>query len=239
MAGVSKIIDLQSEPESRVRTAAFYALQNLARGERATVLTREEPSLVLEAINLQLRGRLAWRVFPQAGGWRAEVGLKEDAPPQDVIDLLIRHHASLDQLFVRALKRLNDGAVAEAAPFLIPFAAGLRAHIAFEDGILASRLGIPRSPAGDDPLSIMLREHQEILTHLALLEEGLAQQPPDETEVGAFCAILSGALAKHEHREENHLFPLWRLGLDGLPPGERQQLLDELLARLPWVDPPG
>lgn len=233
MAGAAKIIDLQGEPESRVRTAAFYALRDLARGERATVLTREEPSLLLEAVNLQLRGRLAWRVFPEAGTWRAEVGLREDAPPQDVLDLLTRHHASLDRLFVRALQRVNDGAVAEAAPLLASFAARLRAHIAFEDGVLASRLAVPASPAGDDPLSLMLREHREILAQLALLEEGLAQEPPDGTEVGAFCAILSGALAKHEHREENHLFPLWRLGHDRLPLAERRHLLEELLARLP------
>ncbi|GIX27324.1 MAG: hypothetical protein KatS3mg123_1205 [Burkholderiales bacterium] len=239
MAETAKIIDLQGEPESRVRTAAFYALRDLARGERATVLTREEPTLVLEAVNLQLRGRLAWRVFPEGGAWRAEVGLKEDAPPQDAIDLLTRHHASLDRLFVRALERVNDGAVAEAAPLLASFAAGLRAHIAFEDGVLALRLAVPASPAGDDPLSIMLREHREILVQLALLEECLAQEPPDRAEVGAFCAILSGTLAKHEHREENHLFPLWRLGLDRLPPAERRRLLDDLLARLPWMEPPG
>ncbi len=194
---------------------------------------------MLEAVNLQLRGRLTWRVFPEGQAWRAEVGLKEDAPPEDVIDLLTRHHGILDRLLVRALERVNNGAVAEAVPLLAGFATGLRAHVAFEDTVLASRLPVATRPAGDDPLSIMLREHREILAQLDLLEECLAQQPPDRAEVGAFCAILSGTLAKHEHREETQLFPLWRLGLDQLAPAQRQGLLDELSARLPPGDRPG
>lgn len=239
MVGTSRIIDLQNEPESRVRTAAFYALRDLARGEQATVLTQEEPTLVLEAVNLQLRGRLAWRIFQEGKAWRAEVGLKEDTPPQDVIDLLTRHHAWLDRLFARALERVNKAAVAEAAPLLASFAAGLRAHIAFEDSLLAPRLALAASPTGDDPLSVMLREHREILAQLALLEECLTQDPPDGTEAAVFCALLSGTLAKHEHREENRLFPLWRLSLEELAPAQRRRLLDDLLARLPWGDSPG
>lgn len=234
-----KVIDLRQEPTSRVRSAAFYALRDLRRGERVTLLTAEEPTLILEAVNLQLRGHLAWTAFPEAGAWRAEVGLRADVPPRDVIDLLARHHAWLDGLFARALQLVNAGAMDQAAPLFACFSAGLRAHIAVEDGVLAERLPVPTQPAGDDPLSIMLREHREILSQLALLERCLTPGAPEAAEAGAFFAILSGTLAKHEHREENNLFPLWSRGLADLPPEERQRLLEDLQGRLPFADGSG
>jgi hypothetical protein len=55
---------------------------------------------------------------------------------------------------------------------------------------------------------------------------------PDAWEVEPLVAILSGTLAKHEHREEQGLFPAWSARLAARPSGERDALLASVKARL-------
>lgn len=149
-------VDLCSEPASRVRGAAFYALKDLARGERA-------------------------------------------------------------------LQMLNRSDAVAAAPLLGAFAGALRRHMQAEDEVLAPAFRAAAS--ADSPLAIMLREHGEIRAQLCAVEECLAEEAPDLGEAGAYCAILSGTLAKHEHREESNLFPLWRAQLARLPAARREELM--------------
>ena len=74
----------------------------------------------------------------------------------------------------------------------------------------------------------MLREHDELLAQLNVVEgcfaEAPAGQAPEPWEIEPFVAILSGTLAKHEYREESQLFPLWAGGLLRGPPGEGDAL---------------
>jgi len=125
------------------------------------------------------------------------------------------------------LRRVNDPDGAAVAPAFAEFAAVLRRHVSFENVELAPlcAAGEPQTP--DAPTAIMLREHEEILRQLSVLEESIAAG--DRDEVGAFVAILSGTLAKHEHREEHGLFPRWRAALKVLAP----KALAELFARAP------
>ena len=62
-------------------------------------------------------------------------------------------------------------------------------------------------------LEIMLREHRELLEQLRVVESGLRDTPagvqPEAWELEPFVALLTGTLAKHEHREEGSVFPLW------------------------------
>jgi hemerythrin-like domain-containing protein len=126
----------------------------------------------------------------------------------------------------------SAGQAAEAAPLVPRFGDALKRHIAVEDKMLAPRLGVPRDPAGGDPLSIMLREHREILAQFELIEACFAAQPPDAAEASAFFAILSGTMAKHEHREENNLFPLWSAALARLSRDEAEALERQVAAAL-------
>jgi hypothetical protein len=93
------------------------------------------------------------------------------------------------------------------------------------------RLGASRA-AADEPPAVMLREHVEIAQQLALVEEVLAIDPVDGSELAVYCAILSGTLAKHEYREEHNLFPLWRVSLMRRGADERAALLEKAVAAL-------
>ncbi len=72
----------------------------------------------------------------------------------------------------------------------------------------------------------MLREHEEILEQTALLESQFDEGVDAGWEVAPYFALISGALAKHEGREETNLFPHWSRALRSLPDGGT-----ELLAR--------
>ena len=54
----------------------------------------------------------------------------------------------------------------------------------------------------------MLLEHDSIVIQSKLVEETLMEK--HYCMLPAICAVLSGSLAKHENREENTLFPIWR-----------------------------
>jgi hypothetical protein len=100
--------------------------------------------------------------------------------------------------------------------------------VAVENELLAPRLPPVLAPDGTDHVGIMLGEHDEILAQLGTVEAALAESAPEAWEVEPFLAILSGTLAKHEHREESNLFPRWQAALDALPPDDARALLAEV-----------
>jgi len=148
---------------------------------------------------------------------------RADTAPSGVIDLLVRDHRRLDELLAIALRRVNANDLAGARPLVAAFADGIRRHLRAENELLA-----PRLPAADgaEPVGIMLREHDEILAQLEQVEAVLGEGAPEPWEVEPFVAILSGTLAKHEHREESNLFPRWQGALDALAPDAAGELFD-------------
>lgn len=222
-------LDLRGTAPSRVQTAAFHAVRDLARGSAVILLTDESTGLLMESLNLQLRNLLAWETRAIAGGFRTRVVLREETEPTDVIDLLTRDHRRLDERLAIALRRVNAGDMAEARRLIADFAVGLARHLEAEDVMLAERLPQPAGADGESHVAIMLREHVEIRDQLAEVESGFgAAETPEPWEVEPFIAILSGTLAKHEYREETNLFPHWRAALARL--GEREQA--DLLAKV-------
>jgi Hemerythrin HHE cation binding domain len=218
-------VDLRNEPGSRVTLAALAAVGELRRGERCVLLTREDPALLMAALNLRLRDALAWETAAMPGHWRTTVRPAADTPPRDLIDALTRDHRRLDELLGRTLRLLNAGDSGRAKGLLDEFAAGLRRHARAENEILAPALG----PApGFEPLQLMLREHAELLEQLQAVEQCFVEAPagqfPEAWEVEPFAAILSGTVAKHEHREEGGLFPAWAAALAARPSEEREAL---------------
>lgn len=222
---MSETLDLRCEADSRLALASLGALRELRPGGELRLITREDPTLLLESLNLQLRDALRWELGAEAGHWEASVRLAEDVAPRDVLDTLRRDHRRLDGLLAKALRRLNAGDSAGARPLLEDFAAGLRRHARAENELLAPVLG-PRPAV--EPLEIMLREHDELLVQLDAVERCFAEaspgQPPEAWEIEPFVAILSGTLAKHEYREESQLFPLWAGELLRRPQGEGDAL---------------
>lgn len=227
------VLDLRDTAPSRVQTTAFYAVRDLARGQTVTLLTAENPDLLMASLNLQLRDALAWETQASAEGFRTRVVPRDETEPADVIDLLTRHHRQLDGQLAVALRRVNAGDMAEAGRLVGEFAAGLKRHLQAEDALLAERLPQPQGADGASHVEIMLREHAEIRAQLGEVEAGFgAATPPDAWEVEPFIAILSGTIAKHEHREESNLFPHWRAALVRMDAAAREALLGEVRAIL-------
>ncbi|HSD43407.1 MAG TPA: hemerythrin domain-containing protein [Burkholderiales bacterium] len=221
-------VDLRQEPAARVQTAAFYAVRDLGPGEAVRLVTADDPALMMASLNLQLRDALAWDVERDAHAWCATVRRRADTAPSGVIDLLVRDHRRLDELLAVALRRLNAQDLAGARPLVAEFAAGIGQHLVAENELLAPRLPPAVAPDGTDHVGIMLGEHDEILAQLREVEAALGESAAEAWEAEPFVAILSGTLAKHEHREESNLFPRWQAALDALPPEAARALLVEV-----------
>lgn len=227
--------DLRGEKHSHLTGAALDAVRAVKPGKAVTLLLDAEPSLLMKSLNLQLRENLAWEIKAAGQGWAVTVRHREDVAAGDVLALLAADHKQIDGLLAGALAALNRGDLVAALPLLQRFTGALRRHVAFEDGELAQAMGAARAPA-DAPPAVMLREHGEIAQQLALVEETLAIEPPDASELAVYCAILSGTLAKHEYREEQQLFPLWQAQLLRRDATERERLLERGQAAIAAVN---
>jgi hypothetical protein len=226
-------VDLRGEAQSRVQTAAFYEVRDLAPGEVVLLVTADDPGLMMRSLDLQLRETLAWSIEGAAGDYRTRVQLRSDTEVGETVDLLVRDHRRLDELFAKALRKVNANDVAGARPLVEVFAAAIRRHVELENELLAPILPRPRGPDGSDHVEIMLREHEEILRQLAEVESCFAEAAaPEAWEVEPFIAILSGTLAKHEYREESNLFPHWHAALAALDDDRRDELFGRARALL-------
>lgn len=230
MAGLDEIVDLTGEPAHRVQSAASYALKKLAPGQSVALITAQEPSLMMQSLDLQLGHQLAWTITEEHARWRIVVRHRADAPPSDVFDLLLRGHQKLDQRLSLAQRLLNDGDVAAAAPIVLEFARLLTRHMYVEDEMLTPFFS--EGGGHDEAIAMTRREHAEITSQLQLIEDCLLEGAAEAGEVSAFCAILSGTLAKHEHREENNLFPQWRARWAQKSAREREEMMRRVAAAL-------
>ncbi|MHB1677180.1 MAG: hemerythrin domain-containing protein [Sulfuriferula sp.] len=219
-------VDLCHIAASRLQMAAFQAVTGLQRGECIYLLTGQEPSLMLQSLNLQLRHRLNWQTEEEAPGkWRVLIRHREDVAPNDLMDILSRDHQRLDELFSLALKFANSGQPNEAVPLIIEFAAGLKRHVHVENDILVPVFRGPNT----EPVATMLREHDDILVQMAIIESYCTGREPVQVwELASFLAILSGTMAKHENREEQNLFPQWDSALRHASLEDRQALLAQV-----------
>lgn len=203
-------LDLRQETGSTVPTRAFYALKELGPGQSMELLTADDPTLIMDSITLQLRHKIAWELAARGGPWRVRVIYREDVEPLNLVDLLMRDHERLHKLFANAMHLCNAGKAPEAKPHLEQFGRGLRRHLYAEDLILSQAIALPRDPQDRDPVSMMIREHAGILNEVRVIESFFDDPQLDASEVAPLFALLSGNLAKHENREEQHVFRIWQ-----------------------------
>ena len=220
--------DLNMSPHSY----AFYELRELRPGESATLKMAEEPAILMKSLEIQLRRGIHWEVLEEGPPvWTVSVKRRDDVDAADLVDLLTRDHLRIDKLFAQALHLTNANKVEEALPYFRQFAEALRTHLGVEDEILVPRFELPRSPGGEDPTSIMLHEHQEILKQTVMMEELIDSGMGDAGMLAPFFAMLSGQLAKHEYREEENLFPHWKRLLRNIE-GEEDELFKAVRDRI-------
>ncbi len=211
------VLDLRGLAE-HAHTRAYYTLRELQPGQVFEVWLDQDPGLLMDAVGLQLRHGIHWEpVVPGPPLWKLRVRPREDVDPTDLVDLLTRDHLRIDRLFASALHRVNAGDLEGAAPDFHAYVEGLRHHIQVENELIVPLLDLPRRPDGQDPTSVMLREHDEILEQTTMLEHEFAEGVDQAWAVAPFFALISGALAKHEGREEQNLFPRWSRALRTRP----------------------
>ena len=226
-------IDLRKVAGTHWHGTLHVACAALAAGDRLTVCSAEDPEYLLEAVDLGLRNSLAWTVSrPTEGAWIAVVACRGAAPVRGIIDRLERDHLRLDGRLTAALRLVNAGVVYDAADTVRGFGRALQAHLTIEDDLLLPELMGGRPPSSVEPGGVMLREHGEILQMLMAIDTCFLCGDPDAGEIGIYLGLLSGTLAKHEHREETQLFPVWEARLAGLPQDRRNALDAEIARRL-------
>jgi uncharacterized protein (DUF2249 family) len=208
------VIDLRERGDQPARMYAYHQIKDLPQGQAMDLLSDEEPALMMRMVAVQLRNRLHWDVV-EAGPplWRVRIHHREDRHDASLMELLSYDHERLDRLFANALHKINANDVAGAAEDFRAFGIGLRRHVHAENDLLAPSFQGPRDPQGNDPTSMMLREHDQILEEVMMLEGYFEDGLPEAGEVAPFFAMLSGTLAKHEAREEQNLFPSWDVAL--------------------------
>ncbi|HKJ09596.1 MAG TPA: hemerythrin domain-containing protein [Gammaproteobacteria bacterium] len=234
-----RTVDLRQRGELAAHSYAYYMVRTLEPGQVCELIAAEDPRLIMDGVSLQLRGRIHWDLVEEGPPlWKVRIRPRDDAPAGSLTDLLSRDHERLDRLFAHALACVNRGDVAGAQPYMRGFGAGIRRHLQVENEVLAPAFVAPRDPLGADPTSTMLREHDQILEQVAMIEaclEDAARAGDGEplNEAVTFMALLSGTLAKHEHREEQNLFPHWDRALALAPrDGRRDALLQRVRDRL-------
>lgn len=211
------VLDLRGLGE-HAHTRAYYTLRELRPGQVFAVWLDQDPGLLMDAVSLQLRHAIHWQALENGPPlWKLTVQRREDVAPVDLVDLLQRDHLRIDRLFASALHKVNANDLEGAAPDFHAYVAGLRRHIEVENELIVPLLDLPRSPTGQDPTSIMLREHDEILEQTTMLEHEFGEGVDEAWAVAPFFALISGALAKHEGREEQNLFPQWSRALRDRP----------------------
>ncbi|WP_019571728.1 hemerythrin domain-containing protein [Thioalkalivibrio sp. ALMg3] len=230
------VLDLRGLAE-HAHTRAYYTLRELRSGQVFEVWLDQEPKMLMDAVSLQLRQAIHWRVLEDGPPlWKLVVQRREDVAPVDLVDLLERDHLRIDRLFASALHKVNAGDLEGAAPEFHAYVDGLRRHVEVENELIVPLLDLPRSPNGQDPTSIMLREHDEILEQTAMLEHEFSEGVDEAWAVAPFFALISGALAKHEGREEQNLFPHWSRALREQPDAAAE-LLERAQTLLTAPDP--
>lgn len=204
------LIDVAERGNLTEYSYVLSKVRDLQRGEEVVLLAQEDPRLLMDAVTLELRNAIYWDVLESGPeNWRVRIRRRDDVEASDLEDLLTRDHARIDRLFATALHHVNAGDMEAALPIFGEYAKRLRMHVEAENEIVVPVLDLPRSARGDDPTSIMLREHDEIVEHTVMIEEMVAEGMDDAGMLAPFFAIISGQLAKHEWREENNLFPRW------------------------------
>lgn len=226
------VIDLRDRPsDTSPHTFAYYALKDLQPGQRRVLLAAEDPDLLLRQVQHQMQGRLVWEVAEMGPGlWRVEIGYRTGSHAVTLSELLHADHARLDHLFLAAKQQIATGHQAAAKPLLARLVDGFRQHIDIENRVLVPALPRVHSASGEDAVALMLREHEDILRQLGIIEELADAIPHDPGEIDIWLGLLAAALAKHEHREETLVFPIWDRQLRTVSGG--QALVDRVKSLL-------
>ena len=208
VAVAERELDLRDLSPAERPARALASFDALVPGQALVLIAADGVNDLLGRLQSERRGLFEWSVL-SAGppAWRIELARRaEDADAlRGVNEALSWDHDRLDALEQAAFKRRAAGDFRSAVELYAEFAAGLRRHIGFEEGILfptfEERTGFPPT-AG--PTAVMRAEHREIQELLGEIETGIADAAaPVEALRRRFHAVLGD----HNVKEEEVLYP--------------------------------
>lgn len=209
----SYILDLRMCPAGvPAHRYATRALDGLRPGECVTLLSGENPRVVLRELKQRLGDALDWTIERRREQlWH--VGLRLRGPEHvNLHDLLSRAHVRLDAQFMQLTHRVRAGETADARAALRDYGERLRRHVQAENDLLVPALPHVVNGVNESPLAVMRREQDDILGQLAIIEE-LFENGAPLSEIDTWLGMLAATLAKHEFREETIVFPQWERAL--------------------------
>lgn len=187
---------------------ALTAFDALEPTQSVVLAFDHDPREVLSRLQAERKGLYEWSPLEEGPKtWRIEL-LRRDAIPgalRRVYEALSWDHDRLDTLEAKAFEARAAGNLETAAETYAVFAHGLRRHIRFEEDLLfpefEARAGFP---ADAGPTAVMRMEHQEILSLLGRIGDGIADpSAPVESARHALHQVLGG----HNIKEENVVYP--------------------------------
>jgi uncharacterized protein (DUF2249 family) len=225
-AGGEEDVDLRGVAAAERARRALKAFDALAPGETVVFVAADAAGDLLGRLQAERRGLFEWSVLAAGPpAWRIELARRRDelSMERGINEALSWDHDRLDTLEQAAFRKRAAGDLAGAGRLYREFAAGLRRHIGFEEGILfpafEERSGFPPT-AG--PTAVMRAEHREIEDLLGRIEAGItdAAAPVDEPR-----RRMHAVLGEHNVKEEQVLYP----GSDEMLGAEEA---DRLVARI-------
>lgn len=219
-------IDLRTRGDVPPHTFAYYHLRDLHHGEVCTLVSIDDPTLIMETVNVLTRHRFGWELTDQGPPvWRAIVQLLDDASYASLVELLEEDHVRLDVLFANAMHNVNAGKLDRARTYFQDFAIAIRRHVYAEDSVVLPLLSAAERERFGSTAQAVGREHAEVLRLVDRLHHALDAQQQASQDLGLLFRDLSETLAKHEAREELMLFPAWDVVLKQKPNHELEHQL--------------
>ncbi|KPK39225.1 MAG: hypothetical protein AMJ69_06245 [Gammaproteobacteria bacterium SG8_47] len=211
-------IDLRLRGDVPPHTFAYYHLRDLHHGEACSLISSDDPTLIMETVNVLTRHRFGWEltdVGPPV--WRAVVQLLDDANYASLVELLEEDHVRLDVLFANAMHNVNAGKLERARTYFQDFAIAIRRHVYAEDNVVLPLLSAAERDRFGSTAQAVGREHADIVRLVDALQLALNRQQDSSSDLAVMFRDLSETLAKHEAREELMLFPAWDVVLKSKP----------------------
>jgi len=210
---------------------AYSVLQELGPGQDMQIWSSEDPSLLMEQLQYQMRHALVWSATSDGREWLITIHKRGADELLPLGGTLRRDHETMDLQLVGALRLSGAHNWREAVVEVARLDHALRTHILLENELLAPLASVKAAEA----TAIMRREHDDIVLQLDVIAE-IRESPDDKCqELDTWLGLLAATLNKHEYREESLLFPSWERMI--AQRSDRESLLAEVRARLKAVTP--
>ena len=219
-------LDVRALVPSSRHSEIFGTFEALKADEGFVLVNDHDPKPLLYQFQAEHQGRFEWSVL-EAGPerFRIEIRRRTGEPFRTISDFLEYDHQRLDEILPDVERLIGRRALANAGERFAEFSCGLNRHINAEERILFPTFEQLTGMTGG-PTVVMRADHVEIRRWMALVAATLDAQ--DVAGVTNAIGQLKGALAAHNMKEEQILYPMTDRATSS--PRERDDLVRHMQA---------